>query len=87
MKHIAQAAIVAALFVLTGAQALAQEEEQTPVCYDVNPDVDIEENVCFPRIDGYSLRTVFSEGGSTESTPYGSPGWLNVVWYGVFGGG
>ena len=74
INRIAQAAIVVALFVLAGAQALAQEEEQTPVCFDVNSDVDVEENVCFPRIDGYSLRTAFLEWPQEV-------GW-NPVWYG-----
>ena len=73
--------IVIALF---GSMATAQEEEEeqerTPVCYDMNTEADVVENVCFPRIDGYSLRTALDEGGweETHSRSSAYPGF----WYG-----
>lgn len=67
--------IVIALF---GGLATAQEQEQTPVCFDMNADVDVEENVCFPRVDGYSLRTAFVEWPLQEAAPHG---W-DSAWYG-----
>lgn len=73
--------IVIALF---GSMATAQEEEeeQTPVCYDMSTDADVVENVCFPRIDGYSLRTALDESG-WEEPAYGTG--YSGFWYGNVG--
>ena len=70
------------VIVLFGNLAMAQEQEQTPVCYDMNADVDVEENVCFPRIAGYSLRTVSAEGPWEDRPPngYWDPAWYGGIW-------